>query len=70
MPGTLLKIKEALEDLKPSERKIANYILNNTDEVIGLSIGELASRSGSSEAAVVRLCKATNLMGTRILKST
>jgi DNA-binding MurR/RpiR family transcriptional regulator len=68
MAGTLLKMKEVVNELKPSERKIASYILNNTDEVIGLSIGELASRSRTSEAAVVRLCKTLQFNGYRDFK--
>lgn len=68
MPGSLLKIKEALNNLKPSEKKIANYILNNPDEIIGLSIGELAARSGTSEAAVVRLCKNLKFNGYKDFK--
>jgi DNA-binding MurR/RpiR family transcriptional regulator len=63
MPGSLLKIKEGINNLKPSEKKIANYILSNLDEIPGLSIVELAGRSGTSEAAVVRLCKALQFKG-------
>lgn len=65
MSGCLLKIKEALNTLKPSEKKIAEYISNNTNEVLGLPISELAERSGTSEAAVVRLCKTLNFNGYR-----
>lgn len=68
MSGSLLKIKEAINNLKPSERKIADYILSNTDEIIGLSISELADRSGTSEAAVVRLCKTLQFNGYRDFK--
>lgn len=68
MPGSLLKIKEAINNLKPSEKKVADYILDNTDEIIGLSISELADRSGTSEAAVVRLCKTLQFNGYRDFK--
>lgn len=67
MTGCLLKIKEAFNDLKPSEKKVADFILNNTDEVIGMSIGELAEKSGTSKAAVIRLCKALEFSGYRDL---
>lgn len=68
MAGSLLKIKEALSGLKPSEKKVANYILNNSNEIISLSINELANRGGSSEAAVVRLCKTLHYNGYKDLK--
>lgn len=68
MAGSLLKIKEALIDLKPSEKKVADYILNNTDEIVSLSISELADRSQTSESAVVRLCKALHYNGYKDMK--
>lgn len=69
MVGILLKIKEMLNSFNPSERKIANYILNNSDEVIHLSISELSDRSCTSQAAIVRFCKIFNLKGYKDLKS-
>lgn len=65
MPGLILKIKESLSAMSPSERKIANYILNNTDEAVGLFIGELAERCGTSKASVIRMCKTLNFDGYR-----
>ncbi|MBW5469495.1 hypothetical protein GPJ61_16675 [Brevibacillus formosus] len=46
MNGGLLRIRESL-----------HYILANPDEVIRLSIKELAERSESSQAAIIRMCK-------------
>ena len=65
MNGCLLKVKEAVNDLKPSEKKVANYILTYPQESIGLSIGELAERSGASKAAVKRYCKTLRFDGYR-----
>ncbi len=65
MPGLILKIKEALNDMKPSEKKIANFILNNTDEAVGLFIGDLAERCGTSKASVIRLCRTLHYEGYR-----
>lgn len=67
MTGCLLKLKEAMDDLKPSELKIARYLINYTEEAVGISIGELAERSGGSKAAVVRLCKTLGFSGYRDL---
>ena len=65
MPGLILKIKEALNEMKPSEKKIANFILNNTDEAVGLFIGDLAERCGTSKASVIRLSRTLNYDGYR-----
>ncbi len=65
MNGCLLKVKEALNDLKPSERKVANYILNFPEESVGLSVGELADRSNTSNAAIIRFCKTLRFEGYR-----
>lgn len=65
MTGCLLKLKEIMNDLKPSEMKVARYLINNTGDAMGIPIGELADRSGSSKAAVVRLCKTLGFNGYR-----
>lgn len=67
MAGCLLKLREVVNNLKPSERKVADYLLNHTKDVLGMSIGELAERSGASKAAVIRLCKTLQLDGYREL---
>ena len=63
MAGLILKIREALNDMKPSEKKIADFVLNNTDEAVGLYIGDLAERCGTSKASVIRMCRALNYEG-------
>ena len=65
MAGLILKIREALNDMKPSEKKIADFVLNNTDEAVGLYIGDLAERCGTSKASVIRMCRALNYEGYR-----
>jgi len=50
-------IKQRYDELFAAEKKVADYILNNMQEVIMLNISELALRSGVSEATVVRMCK-------------
>lgn len=65
MNGCLLKVKEALNDLKPSEKKVANYILNFPEESVGLSVGELAERCDTSNAAIIRFCKTLRFEGYR-----
>lgn len=53
----LLKLREIKESLTPVERLIAEYILENTYEVPSLSIKELAIKSKTSDASVLRFCK-------------
>lgn len=63
MAGSLARIKEIIEDLNPSERKVADYILNNPKKISDLSIKKLSEESGSSQSAVVRLCKQLHYKG-------
>lgn len=50
-------IKERYLELFPAERKVADYILNNTEEVVMLNVSDLANKSETSEATVVRTSK-------------
>ncbi|MDT3424933.1 DNA-binding MurR/RpiR family transcriptional regulator [Paenibacillus forsythiae] len=68
MNGGLIRLREMLESLNPSESKIASYILQHPDEIIHLSVAELAQKSGSSQAAIVRLCKSIGFKGYQELK--
>lgn len=68
MNGGLIRLREGLEGLNPSERKIAEFILKEPGEAIQFSIAELASRSGASQAAIVRLCKTMGFKGYQDLK--
>lgn len=61
-------IRQMLEMLPPSEKKIAIYILDNPQEIIDITIHELAKRSEASSSAVVRLSKSLGLKGYADLK--
>ncbi len=65
MAGVVLKLNQMLEDLPVSERKVARYVSQNLDNMVGVSVEELAGRSGSSQAAVVRFCKKLGYKGYR-----
>jgi len=47
-------IAEKLPDMSKSQRKIAQFVLNNTDSVPFFTVGKLAKMVGVSEATVVR----------------
>jgi DNA-binding MurR/RpiR family transcriptional regulator len=68
MGGSLIKLKEIIKELSPSERKVAQYIIDNPGDISDLAIGELAEKSGSSEATVVRLCKILGFNGYKDFK--
>ena len=63
MNGGLVRLREILDDITPSERKVAEFILQHPSDMIGLSIAELARQSGGSQAAVIRLCKSSGFKG-------
>lgn len=55
--SVLENIKQSYDELFVAEKKVANYVYDNLQEVIMLNVTELAHRSGASEATVVRTCK-------------
>ncbi|WP_251552427.1 MurR/RpiR family transcriptional regulator [Neobacillus muris] len=66
--GGLLLIRECLSSVKPSERNAAQYIIDNPEKIIHLSVQQLAEASHSSEAAITRLCKNLGFNGFKDLK--
>ncbi|WP_010647728.1 MurR/RpiR family transcriptional regulator [Oceanobacillus massiliensis] len=66
--GGLVILKEMVNSLPPSERKIAEYILENPEESILLTALMLGERSKTSSAAVIRLCKSLGFSGFQELK--
>ena len=63
MTGCCLRIKEAMQSLAPMERKVAGFILDFPEEVVSMSIDELAASCSTSTASVVRLCKSVGYSG-------
>lgn len=53
----LLRIESLLNLLPKSERKIAQYILDNPAETIRMTIHELAAHAEASSSAVTRFCR-------------
>lgn len=68
MDGGLIRLKEVLTGLKPSERKVAEYILAQPEQVVQLSVHKLAELSGVSEATVIRLTRSLSMGGYQELK--
>lgn len=59
----LREIERHLEQLRRSERKVADLVLARPDEVIHMRIVDLASAAQVSEPTVVRFCRAIGCEG-------
>ena len=68
METILHKIRFSLDTMGPAERKIATYLLDHTDEILGLSITDFARRCGCGDATVVRFSRRLGLEGYQELK--
>lgn len=64
----LRALHERLEDLRNSERKVAQYVLEAPEKVIYQSISELAENAQTSEPTVLRFCRALGFKGYQDLK--
>ncbi len=63
MNGGLVRLREIIQTITPSERKVASYILEQPQRLVGMSVAQLAEQSGGSQAAVIRLCKSAGFKG-------
>lgn len=61
----LIKIRDMKDSLTPVERMIAEYILENKEEIPHLSVKNLAQLSKTSDASVLRFCKTMGYNGYR-----
>ena len=50
-------------DFTQSEKEISEYILNHGDAILNMSIKELAKKTYTSPATIVRLCQKLNYKG-------
>lgn len=57
------KIQSHYPSLSKSEKKIADYILENFSEIMYLSVTELGEKAGVGETSVFRFCKHIGLKG-------
>lgn len=66
--SVLDKILCVYKTLHEAEKKIADYVINNKEKVIEMTVSELAAQSNVSEATIVRFCKKCDLKGFYDLK--
>lgn len=50
-------IQNKFESLFPAEKKVAQYVLDHTNEIVHLNVAELARKSKTSDATVIRTIK-------------
>lgn len=68
MNGGLVRLREILGELTPSERKVAEFILSHPRSILEMSVAQLSGESGGSQAAIIRLCKSMGVKGYPELK--
>ncbi len=56
-------LRSILPSLPPAEKRVAEGILAQPEDIVFLSIGDLAVRASTSEATVVRLCQRAGFAG-------
>lgn len=65
---TVLKLQTAYPSMRTAEKRAADYITAHPDEVVYLSVTELAERSSTSESTVVRMCQQAGFRGYQEIK--
>lgn len=68
MNKIILNIQVLYNEMGKAEKKVADWILNHPNELLPLSIVELAEKSESSEATIVRFSKRLGFSGYQELK--
>lgn len=61
-------VRSNYPSLTKSERRIADYILNNPHEIINKTISELAESADTAEATISRFCRKLGFNGLQSLK--
>jgi len=64
----ILKIREIYEELTPAEKKLANYVLENGDQVVSLAASDFAELCDTSPASVIRFVKKLGFEGLQDFK--
>lgn len=64
----IIKIKERRDQLRKSERKVADFVLEHAQAVLGMRIVDVAAGAKVSEPTVVRFCHALDVDGFQAFK--
>lgn len=63
MPGSFVRIQGTYASLRTAEQRVADFILKHPEELIYLTVTELAEKTETSESTVVRLCQKIGYKG-------
>ncbi|MEO6991381.1 MAG: MurR/RpiR family transcriptional regulator [Candidatus Baltobacteraceae bacterium] len=63
VPGCFVRIEGTYASLRSAEQRVADFILKHPEELIYLTVTELAERTQTSESTVVRLCQKIGYKG-------
>ena len=63
VPGSFVRLQGAYRTLRAAEQRVADFVLAHPDELIYLTVTELAERTNTSESTVVRLCQKIGYKG-------
>ena len=64
MPTKLLRqIKNSLPELRKSEKKVGEFILENPKSIVSMKTAEASKKIGISEPTLIRFCKAQGFSG-------
>jgi len=63
VPGCFVRIQGTYNSLRTAEQRVADFILKHAEELIYLTVTELAERTQTSESTVVRLCQKIGYKG-------
>ena len=66
--AVLARIETLWPSLGPVGQRIADFIANNPQEVVHMSVSEVAERTGSSEGSIVGFCKNLGATGFQQIK--
>ncbi|SAL37228.1 RpiR family transcriptional regulator [Caballeronia sordidicola] len=64
----LSQVEAMREQLRPSERKLADYVIDAPREVVDLAMTDFARRAGVSQPTIARFCHALGFSGFREFK--
>jgi DNA-binding MurR/RpiR family transcriptional regulator len=63
VPGCFVRIEGTYSTLRTAEQRVADFILKHAEDLIYLTVTELAERTQTSESTVVRLCQKIGYKG-------
>ena len=67
-PNLIRRIADSRRQLRKSEAKVANFVLENVNAVIAMRVVDLAERAGVSDPTVIRFCRAVGCNGFQAFK--